>query len=97
MNLIYIYIFRYIYIYLLISRSNIINLSVYEFINFRYMNVTLNLVEFNTAIVDLARTSTCFPGHLLWSGLPAIKGDAGVWLCMFSRGYFIEPHNGYPG
>ena len=40
MNLIYIYI--YLYIYTLISRSNIINLSVYEFINFRYMNVTLN-------------------------------------------------------
>ena len=44
MNLIYIYIFSYIYIYILISRSNIINLSVYEFINFRYMNVTLNVM-----------------------------------------------------
>ena len=43
MNLIYIYIYLDIYIYILISRSNIINLSVYEFINFRYMNVTLNV------------------------------------------------------
>ena len=42
MNLRYIYIYLDIYIY--ISRSNIINLSVYEFINFRYMNVTLNVV-----------------------------------------------------
>ena len=40
----YIYIcIHIIHIYILMSRSNIINLSVYEFINFRYMNVTLNV------------------------------------------------------
>ena len=33
------------YICMIIARSNIINLSVYEFINFRYMNVTLNRDE----------------------------------------------------
>ena len=67
MNLRYIYIFRYIYIYILLSRSNIINLSVYEFINFRYMNVTLN-VYCTRSVMFVGTSLYVFPQNILDQG-----------------------------
>ena len=48
------------YICMIIARSNIINLSVYEFINFRYMNVTLN-VYCTRSVVFVGTSLFVFP------------------------------------